>query len=313
MSDIYESLLHNEGLDASISRLAAMQHGVFSRSQAIDDGATAQMIQHRLRLGRWLRLHPGVYCVAGAPETWRQQLMAACLLMGPGAFVSHLSAAAMWPFPGFKPEGIEVSVTENTARGRDWFTVHRVRDLPQADVTRIHGIPVTNSTRTLLDIAGHCEEERFEIAFDHCFAKGMTSLPWLEWRLNELGRRSGSALVRELIAVRRITSIPQSPLESKALRGIRTAALPLPVCQYPIKDRGRLIGVVDFAYPDVMLAIEADGYAIHFGRVPFEHDRSRLNALTALGWTIVFLTDRHLDKGIERLKALFNARAAMKN
>jgi len=48
--------------------------------------------------------------------------------------------------------------------------------------------------------------------------------------------------------------------------------------------------VVDFAFPEARVAIEADGYRWHSGRARWERDLARRNSLTALGWRIVHVT-----------------------
>ncbi len=87
-------------IDASIAGMALSHHGVFSRGEALRLGATSALIEHRLASRRWLRVHRGVYVVAGAPITWRGAVMAACLAAGRGAVASHRCAACLWALPG---------------------------------------------------------------------------------------------------------------------------------------------------------------------------------------------------------------------
>jgi very-short-patch-repair endonuclease len=47
---------------------------------------------------------------------------------------------------------------------------------------------------------------------------------------------------------------------------------------------------LDFAYPEVKLAIEADSYLWHASREAWERDRERNNELVALGWSFLPLT-----------------------
>lgn len=82
--------------------------------------------------------------------------------------------------------------------------------------------------------------------------------------------------------------------ETLLLRLIQRSGLPRPAIQYEIRDRSRLLAVADFAYPDRKLAIEADGYPWHSSRARWEHDLSRRNRLTALGWSVVHVTWGHL-------------------
>ena len=47
---------------------------------------------------------------------------------------------------------------------------------------------------------------------------------------------------------------------------------------------------VDFAVPDVLVAVEVDGWAAHGRRTAFERDRARHLDLAARGWLVVRLT-----------------------
>jgi hypothetical protein len=60
------------GLDQRVARLAATQHGVFSRAQAMSLGATKGMLDHRVRGYRWERLGRNVFKLPGNPTSWRQ-------------------------------------------------------------------------------------------------------------------------------------------------------------------------------------------------------------------------------------------------
>ena len=76
--------------------LARRQHGVIARSQLIELGFTAKAIKHRVTIGRLRPIWRGVYAV-GRPElTQDGRWMAAVLACGPGAVLSHESAAALW-------------------------------------------------------------------------------------------------------------------------------------------------------------------------------------------------------------------------
>jgi len=67
------------------------------------------------------------------------------------------------------------------------------------------------------------------------------------------------------------------------------SGLPTPVAQFRVFDDEGLIGRVDFAYPDLKIAIEYDGLW-HAESGQFAKDRGRLNRLRAAGWRVVFVT-----------------------
>lgn len=86
--------------------------------------------------------------------------------------------------------------------------------------------------------------------------------------------------------------VPESVFERRLLRVLRAAGLPKPELQYEVRDGGRLVARVDFAYPDARLAIEADGFSHHSGRPAWERDRARGNVLVRLGWRVIRVTWR---------------------
>ena len=86
-------------IDRRVAALAATQHHCFSRQQAREAGASASLIDRRLRAGRWTILHPGVYAVAESPDPWLQRVWAAVLAVGSDVVVSHTSAAALHGSP----------------------------------------------------------------------------------------------------------------------------------------------------------------------------------------------------------------------
>jgi very-short-patch-repair endonuclease len=62
------------------------------------------------------------------------------------------------------------------------------------------------------------------------------------------------------------------------------------VANYPVWHDGELVGVVDVAIPERRIAIEVDGMAYHVDTERFQRDRTRQNALIALGWTVLRFT-----------------------
>jgi very-short-patch-repair endonuclease len=179
------------------------------------------------------------------------------------------------------------------------------------DVTALDSIPVTTPARTLLDIAGTTAADAVEDALDDALRRKLVSLSRLRWRLRETGRsgRPGVAVLGRLIAARTDTSsVPQSVFETRLLRLLKQGALPDPIIQHEIRDRGRLIAIVDFAFPESRIAIEAEGYRWHAGRLRWEHDLARRNSLTGLGWRVLHVTWSDVaDRPDETMRAIGRA------
>jgi very-short-patch-repair endonuclease len=277
-----------------LTRLAMKQHGVVSREQALACGVASTTITRAQHAAALERLYPGVYRLAGAPATWRQSLLAACLAMGDRAVISHAPAGALFQLPGLPPRGVEVSVPRGRRRIRG-ITFHRPMSLEKVDVTAIDAIPVTTPARTLIDLATCVDRDRLEEALDDALRRRLVSLPKLRWRIKELGARK---LLTKLVE-ERAHGVTESNLEIRVLRAIRAAGLPKPVIQHRI---GRYR--VDLAYPEDRVAVECDGYQFHSGRRAFDADRERRNVLTAMKWTVLHATWTDVEQLVETLAAL---------
>src|SRR5438309_573038 len=97
-------------IPGAAASIAHSQSGAVSRPQLLDSGLRAQAIFRRLERGRWQQLYRGVYAVFTGPpprETW---LWAALLRAGPGAVLSHLSAAELHGLIDYPGESIFVTV-----------------------------------------------------------------------------------------------------------------------------------------------------------------------------------------------------------
>src|ERR1700722_271817 len=77
----------------TLRALAGGQAGVVTRQQALGAGMSPGAIAAKIKFGRWQRVHVGVYATFTGPVTRDAQLWAAVLAAGPGAQLSHQTAA----------------------------------------------------------------------------------------------------------------------------------------------------------------------------------------------------------------------------
>jgi hypothetical protein len=75
--------------------VARLQDGVITRTQVLAVGLSSSAIDRRLRSGRWRRVYAGVYATFTGPMPRSAMLWAAVLQAGPGATLSHQTAAEM--------------------------------------------------------------------------------------------------------------------------------------------------------------------------------------------------------------------------
>jgi very-short-patch-repair endonuclease len=282
----------NEAIDTPVARLSEGQHGVLSRAQALDLGCSPKQIDRRLASGRWVSVLPRVYRVSGVPATGRQEAMAACLWAGETAVLSHSAAGVLWALDGVVARWVEVTVPEPRDPRSPLAVVHRTRVLLDVDRTTLDGIPITTPARTIVDLAGDLGEEALDAAFESGLRRGLFTVPFVRWRLQELGGkgRAGAARLRAMVDARRPGDrVLESRLEVKVWRLLLRSGLPKPVRQHPIRLGGRRYRL-DFAWPAFRVAVEADGFAAHGGRRAFHADRRRTSSLVSAGWRVVPVT-----------------------
>ena len=128
-----------------LKRITRRQWSLVTRGQLLSLGISERMIDYWLETGVLERVIRGVYRAGGAPRSWRQDVLAACLAAGPGTVASHRTAAALYGLT--KPGAIEISVPLGRGSRSSLATVHRARDLSAGDLTVVERIPITRPAR----------------------------------------------------------------------------------------------------------------------------------------------------------------------
>jgi len=127
--------MHNKERNRRLTERASQQHGLISREQALNLKFSPSGIHRRVRSGQWKAIRPGVYRVGPVASSWHQELMAACLWIGPEAVASHTSAAALLKLDGVPFPAIEVTTSKARNPERTGVVVHRSQSLPTEDKT----------------------------------------------------------------------------------------------------------------------------------------------------------------------------------
>jgi very-short-patch-repair endonuclease len=258
--------------ETRLRRLAAKQHSVFTRQQALRVGFTRDMVDSRLRNGSWTKIHAAVYAIGGSTATWHQSAMAFTLLAGEGAALSHLAAAFLHGLIGKAPKQLD-AIVPHTRRPRCGVT--RGRGFASRDIRHRLAIPVTCVERTIVDLAARLTVERLEAVVDTAFVKGLTTADVLRRYIRERGltRLRGVGRLRRLLDDRE-NGVPESELERRFERLVGKFRLPAPDRQVRVGRRR-----VDFMYETFKVIVELDGRASHERRADFEDDRVRQNEI----------------------------------
>jgi hypothetical protein len=218
--------------------------------------------------------------------------MAAVLASGPGAVLSHRSAAGLWRIASHPRSWPEVTRATGW-RGRDGIAQHR-SILPADEVTAIDGIPVTIVPRTVLDFAAVASRRQLENALNEVEVRRLTDKLSIPDLLERYPGRQGSALLREILAEKTAArGITRRELEERFAALLDSTDLPLPRCNADIAVAGRFFEV-DCLWGRERLIVELDGRAVHGTDQAFEKDRERDRLLQADGWRIVRITWRQL-------------------
>src|SRR5262249_51441858 len=131
-------------IDAAIAELAGRQWGVVGRAQLLALGLGNSSLGVRVKQGRLVRVHRGVYAVGHAVLRLEGWWMAAVLACGLNAVLSYLSAAHLLEMRRTSPDRIDVTTPNRGGRKPPRGVIlHRTRDLPPEDVMVFRGIPTT--------------------------------------------------------------------------------------------------------------------------------------------------------------------------
>ena len=265
-----------------LMRRAARQHSLLTRRQWLDAGLSEGQLLRAIGNRAVLVLHPGVYAIRGSKASFERDVTAACLATG--GVASHRCAAYMWKFRKFERPVVEVLVAKGHAPSLAGVMVRRTTRLDPDDLTCVGAIPITSRARTLLDLVS-VTPDLVEGALDGALHRRRISLRTLERLLDRVGMRHPAySVLAPLVAARLAGRRPtESELEDDLLAVLRRYGLPEPVPQYPYRGRR-----IDFAYPELVLGIEANSVAAHAAKEDVQRNAEKANDL--LEWWILYFT-----------------------
>jgi very-short-patch-repair endonuclease len=240
----------------AVHAVAAGQNGVVGRAQLVELGLSSQAIKHRIARGRLHTVFRGVYAV-GRPELTREgRWMAALLACGPGALLSHSSAACLL---GIADEGplIEVSIVPARTVKRPGISVHRRKQIALGEVRVRRCIPTTGPLRTLVDLAPRLEQSELEAAIERTDQLMLADPEHLRAGLERMAPGAGVARLRAALD-RHTLVLTRSALERRFLPIARRVGLEQPLTQQAVNGYR-----VDFYWPDLGLVVETDGLRYH--------------------------------------------------
>jgi len=289
-----------------LSDLAHRQHGVVSVGQLHALGLSKSTIEKAVAAGRLHRLDRGVYAVGHTNLSLHGRCLAAVFACGPGAVLSHHSAAWLWGLARWVPAPFHVTGPV-ARRPRLPVRIHRTRRLADTDWTLVEEIPVSTVPRLLLDLAACIKPKSLDRLLERSEDLGLFDLRAVEELLAHTVGHRGHKRLRKATALYQPTSFTRSQLERRFLELCVQTGLPRPRMNY-VEEGFEL----DAYWPEHRFAVELDVFETHGTRAAFERDRKRQEDLLLAGIEITRVTGPRLEREphevIARVARLLSAR-----
>jgi very-short-patch-repair endonuclease len=289
------------GVDREIAELAARQYGVVALWQLEGLGLSARAVDKRASAGRLHRVHQGVFAVGHRLLGRHGHLIAAVLACGPGAVLSHRSAAYLHGILGDSRNRVDVIAPNRRGRCPAGIAAHRDGTLTSADRVVIEGIPCTGLARTLLDIAANESPRTLRYAINQAEVERIFDLAEVVELLKRSKGRRGVARLR--LGIEHHDPQEQEArleLEKRLLRLFKRGRFQSPEVNGHLLVEGISL-MPDFIWRDAGLIVEADSRRVHGTSIAFEKDRERDQRLAAAGWTVIRVTWHQVTHEPERL------------
>ena len=222
----------------------------------------------------------------------RTRAAAALLVVGEQAVLTSHTAVALFGCPAASTGRVHVLVGyDRPIRSTMEMTVHQGMCEKQ-DVVVLDGLRVLAFENALAEVlcrasrrtALACTDQAIALTPPESRAQFRAEVAHrIATRKDSRGRR------RSEILLDLATGLAESPAESWLLLDLFDAHFPIPTQQLPVADLdGNVRYRLDFAWEEVRVAVEYDGYAAHVSRGV--RDAARDAELRRLGWTVIRAT-----------------------
>jgi uncharacterized protein DUF559 len=273
-----------------VARLAARQHGRVTDAQLRELGVVGHVVRHWRQTSYLHRTLPRVFAVGSVDRTYESDLFEAILYAGPGAMLSHLSAAHWLGLIDYPPPAIHVS-TPRRVRSVPGVVVHGRRRLVRASH---RGIPVTTTPQTMLDVAAARRRDPVLVR------KGLARLDYRRQldlaalqSIRKRGRPGSAHLGWAIVDHDPRFAHTLSPNEDDWIVFCEQTETPKPDA---INERVEGI-LSDVVYRDARVIVELDGGDNHHSPAQIRRDRANDRLLRGRGWLVLRYTwdDVHGD------------------
>ena len=269
--------MRNHSSKARLAAIAARQKGRVTWAQIRSLEVDRAVVSRWLADGYLHRRLPRVYAVGHAGTSYEASLTEALLYAGPGAMLSHATAAHWLGLLNERPRQIHVGTPRQT-HSQPGITVHTRR---LHDRTWHNGLPTSTLPQLFLDLAATMPLPAVRLALARADYRGILQVPDIEAAVTP--GRPGSARLRAALAEHQPKlAYTSSELERRWIELCEQAGFPIP------ETNERIAGwLADVVWHDVRLVVELDGYDNHRSPAQVRRDRRKELDIRAAGFGIV--------------------------
>ncbi|MDO9410317.1 Rv0909 family putative TA system antitoxin [Patulibacter sp.] len=225
-------------------------------------------------------------------------------LLDPHIVLSHYTALRLQGVCASAVTPVDVTFVGGVVRPRvAGVRGHRTRNLETADLRHVRGLPVTAVARALVEVAPRTPADRLRRLIREAQVLGALPPEELAAACSRLAGHPGVAVLAASDRDLAVRLTGDSPLAGDlAVFLERQTALAPWTPQHPV-TLGRHVYRLDFARPDLRMAVEADGAGAHEGTQGRTSDARRDAEMLAHGWVTVRVTADRLRREPEPLGA----------
>ena len=241
------------------------------------------------------RRHPAVFADPAFPRSRVQDLAAAVAAARPFGAAWARSALTLWGVWDEHPAVPELVVPYGKIRAVTGAAVYRSRMLEPSMFTVRDHIRVAKPLVALVGLGVVVDAQQVADTIIRARQRRLFTVGDVRTAIDRLARpgRTGIAVARRAAELIMIGDRPaDSVLEFRFHIGPGRG---LPPYRYQHEVRiGSKAYRIDFAYPEVQLAIEVDGYEKRASAEALTYDNERANQLVLAGWTVMRFTWAHV-------------------
>jgi hypothetical protein len=248
----------------SLRRTISEQADVVSRQQLLRAGVSRTTIDSRVQRGIWQQFHPGVYGTFTGAVCWEARLWAAVLYAGPGALLSHETAAEVLGLTNRRHPVIQLTVpARRRVRPQEGLAIHR-SVFEYQRWRPLRGVPPhTFYAETIIDLA-HAADSLDDVVgwVSRGIAQNMVVAAQLQAAVRAHRRFRWRDRINDVIE--QVAGGSHFPLEFRYDRDVERAhGLPAATRQAKFVKADGSKGFRDRHYEKYRLIVELDGKEFH--------------------------------------------------